>query len=189
MPVTVDFFADSCAELSKRLQEHDWSTAATLTEAMAAAWKEKRQIFLCGNGGSGASALHWANDLLYPVSKKIGSGLRVQSLVDNPAVLTCLGNDEGYERIFSAQLEVKAEPGDLLIVFSGSGNSPNIVQALESARKRGMRSFAVLGFSGGRCLALADVAIHFKVDDMQMAEDFQSLLGHMVMRALKRLEP
>jgi D-sedoheptulose 7-phosphate isomerase len=118
------------------------------------------------------------------VAKKSGVGLRVRSLVSNPAVLTCLANDVGYEQVFSSQLKVFAEPGDLLIVLSGSGNSPNVLEALKTARELGMRSFAVVGFTGGKCLELADVPIHFQVKDMQLAEDFQVVLGHLLMRSL-----
>lgn len=183
--MTKSFFSSQVSRLSEHLSRHDWSSTEVLAQALAKAWKEKRHVFICGNGGSGANANHWANDFLYPVSKKIGSGLKIISLVTNPSVITCLANDEGYDEIFSAQLKVLAEPGDLLIVLSGSGNSPNILLALKAARLLKVRSFAVLGYSGGKALKLADVAIHFQVDDMQLAEDFQIILGHLLMRALK----
>jgi len=179
-----EFFERYSRLLSENLHRHDWTTTGLLKETLIQAWKEKRTVFIGGNGGSAGNANHWANDFLYPVSKKIGSGLRVYSLVANPAVLTCLANDEGYEHVLSAQLEVQAAPGDILIVLSGSGNSPNILAALKAARKLGMRSFAVVGFSGGEALKLADVAIHFQVSDMQVVEDFQVILGHLLMRSL-----
>ncbi len=184
--MTKSFFSSQVSRLTGHLQRHDWSSTIALTQALARAWKQKRRVFICGNGGSGANANHWANDFLYPVSKKIGSGLKIISLAANPSVITCLANDEGYDEIFSAQLKVLAEPGDLLIVLSGSGNSPNILRVLQTARQMKLRSFAVLGYSGGKALKLADAAIHFKVDDMQLAEDFQVILGHLVMRALRR---
>jgi D-sedoheptulose 7-phosphate isomerase len=180
-----DFFVAQSQELANGLKRHDWSTAVVLSEALSEAWKNKRQVFVCGNGGSGGTSCHWANDFFYPVAKKGGVGLRVRSLVSNPAVLTCLSNDEGYEHVFSSQLKVFADPGDLLIVLSGSGNSPNVLKALETARELKMRSFAVVGFTGGKCLELADVAIHFQVKDMQLAEDFQVVLGHLLMRSLQ----
>jgi D-sedoheptulose 7-phosphate isomerase len=131
-----------------------------------------------GNAG------HLANDLLYPVSKTPGSGLRVHSLAANSAVMSCLANDEGYDQVFALQLSVLARKGDVLIVLSGSGNSPNIIKALEQAKAIGMTSYAVLGFSGGMTKAIVDVPIHFAVDDMQIAEDTQSIVGHMVMQWL-----
>ncbi len=182
--MTKDFFSQQTRLLADALQNHDWSTTEMLRDALSEAWKEKRGVFIAGNGGSAGNANHWANDFVYPVSKKIGSGLRFQSLASNPAVLTCLGNDEGYDKVFSAQLEVHASPGDVLIVLTGSGNSPNILEALKAAKRIGMRSFAVLGFSGGAALKLADVSIHFHVNDMQLAEDFQLILGHLLMRTL-----
>ena len=111
------------------------------------------------------------------------------ALSANPAVMTCLANDVGYEHVFSEQLAVQAEAGDLLIVLSGSGNSPNILCALEKAKVMGVKSYAVLGFAGGKSKQLADVAIHFPVDDMQIAEDMQLIVGHMLMQWLYTNRP
>lgn len=165
-------------------KNHDWSDVADLADAMRRCWQDRRQVFLCGNGGSAANAIHLANDFLYGVAKADGRGLRVTALTANSAVMTCLGNDIGYADIFSQQLSVLAEPGDLLLAFSGSGNSPNIVKALERARELKMTSYAILGYSGGKCLTLADHPIHFPVDDMQVAEDLQVMIGHMLMQEL-----
>jgi D-sedoheptulose 7-phosphate isomerase len=84
---------------------------------------------------------------------------------------------------------VNGRPGDLLIVLSGSGNSANVVRALEIARSKGIRSFAILAFSGGRCLELAEVPIHFLIDDMQIAEDTQLVVGHLCMQWLNNNKP
>ncbi len=110
--------------------------------------------------------------------------MRVAALPANSSVVTCLANDQGYDDIFSHQLAVLAREKDVLIVLSGSGNSPNIVKALEQAQQMGMKSFAVLGFTGGKAKSLADVPIHFEVHDMQIAEDLQLIVGHMVMQWL-----
>lgn len=155
-----------------------------LGEALREAWKAGSCIYLCGNGGSAGNAIHLANDLLYGVGAKNGVGMRVEALSANPAVITCLANDIGYEHIYSEQLRVKAEPGDVLIVLSGSGNSANVVKALETGNAKGMKTFAVLGFSGGLCRELAQHAIHFEIDDMQIAEDLQLIVGHMCMQWL-----
>jgi len=167
-------------------REHDWSDFTPLLDALQRCWQENRQVFLCGNGGSAANAIHLANDLLYGVDKKAGRGLRVTALPANAAVLTCLANDIAYEDIFAQQLTVLANPGDVLLVFSGSGNSPNIVKALTRARELGLTSFAVLGFTGGRAVELADHPIYFPVHDMQVAEDLQIMIGHMVMQHLSQ---
>ena len=107
----------------------------------------------------------------------------------NTAILTCLANDLDYSQIFSAQLDVYGRVGDLLVVLSGSGNSPNILRAIEQAKARGMKTFAILGYSGGKAKAMVDVPIHFAVDDMQIAEDLQLVAGHMVMQWLYRQRP
>lgn len=155
-----------------------------LIEALKDAWITKKKVFICGNGGSAGNAIHLANDFNYGIDKKGGIGLRVEALPANTSIITCLGNDEGYDSIFSQQLKVKADTGDLLLVFSGSGNSLNVVNAIEVANELGMKTFAILGFSGGKCKELAQVPIHFAIDDMQISEDMQVIIGHMCMQWL-----
>jgi D-sedoheptulose 7-phosphate isomerase len=179
-------FKDYAALLSATLEAFDWTPVERLAYELRDCWQTGRQVFLCGNGGSGGNANHLANDFLYALSKTPGSGLRVHSLSANPSVITCLANDEGYDQVFSLQLAVMARKGDVLIALSGSGNSPNILRALEEARRIGMTSYAVLGYSGGKANALADVPIHFDVDDMQISEDAQMVIGHMLMQWLHR---
>ena len=116
-------------------------------------------------------------------------GLRVEALTANSGIVTCLANDIGYENIFAHQLEVKACPGDLLIALSGSGNSPNIIKALDVARRLEMRSYAIVAFTGGKCLELADRPIYFPIDDMQIAEDTQLIVGHLCMQWLTGNKP
>lgn len=156
----------------------------TLAEALREAWKNGRHIYLCGNGGSAGNAIHIANDFIFGAGMKNGVGLRVEALSANAAILTCLGNDIGYENIFCEQVRVKGDPGDILIVLSGSGNSPNVVKALETANAKGMKTFAILGFTGGKCKDIAQHPIHFEVDDMQIAEDMQLIVGHICMQWL-----
>lgn len=178
------FFSGYAGRLCASLSSADWSAVASLAAEMHSVWIDGRQVFLCGNGGSAGNAIHLANDFLYGVAKQTGGGLNVHSLSANPAVMTCLANDVGYDRIFSEQLAVHCRRGDLLIALSGSGNSPNIVSVLEQARQLGVRSYAILGYGGGLSKSLADVAIHFPVDDMQIAEDLQLVVGHMLMQWL-----
>ena len=170
--------------LAAAMAEFDWAPLSRLAEELLDCWHTGRQVFFIGNGGSCGNAMHLANDFVYAMSKQPGSGLRAHALPANPAVLTCLANDEGYDRIFSLQLAVMARAEDVLIAFSGSGNSPNILRALEEARRIGMRSYAVLGYSGGQAKALADTAVHLPVEDMQIAEDAQLIFGHMLMQWL-----
>ncbi|HYC85646.1 MAG TPA: SIS domain-containing protein [Chryseosolibacter sp.] len=179
---------NACVDYARRhaavIEGFDWSPVGLLAEELLNCWRNNRHVFLCGNGGSAGNAVHLANDFLYGISKKPGSGLKVTALPANVSVVTCLGNDQGYDMIFSLQLAVLANPGDVLIVLSGSGNSPNIVRVLEQAKSMGVKSYAVLGYSGGRAKAMADVPIHFPVNDMQIAEDLQLTVGHMLMQWL-----
>jgi D-sedoheptulose 7-phosphate isomerase len=177
-------FGDYSLRLNATLEGFDWAPVERLAYDLLDCWQTGRQVFLAGNGGSGGNANHLSNDFLYALSKTPGSGLRVHSLSANPSVITCLANDEGYDQVFSLQLAVLARKGDVLIALSGSGNSLNIVRALQEARTIGMTSYAVLGFSGGKAKALADVPIHFHIDDMQISEDAQMIVGHMMMQWL-----
>ncbi|MFZ5806119.1 MAG: SIS domain-containing protein [Verrucomicrobiota bacterium] len=180
------YFKQYVERLNEALKSYDWMPVEELAEAMKEAWERDRQIFVCGNGGSAANALHWANDFIYPVCKSGGRGMRITALPANTSILTCLGNDISYDEIFSHQLATLARAGDLLIVLSGSGNSPNIVRALQKAREIKMKTFAILGFDGGKCLKLADTALHLPVHDMQIAENFQMIICHAIMQALAR---
>lgn len=179
---------DLILSYSSRLQDvlasSDWSNINLLAQDMLRCWQEKRQVFFCGNGGSGGNAVHLANDFLYGIAKKTGGGLKVHALSANSAVITCLANDIGYESIFSEQLAVQGQAGDLLIALTGSGNSPNIVRVIEQAKSMGIKSYAILGFTGGKCKNLVDVPIHFSINDMQIAEDMQLIVGHMMMQWL-----
>jgi D-sedoheptulose 7-phosphate isomerase len=184
-----DHFTNYAAKLQSTLAHFEWTGITELAVELKACWEEGRNVMICGNGGSAANAIHLANDLLYGVSKSRKPGLRVMALSANPSVVTCLANDEGYEHIYSMQLAVHGQPGDVLIVLSGSGNSPNIIQALNQARTQGIKSYAMLGFTGGRAKAMADMAIHFPIDDMQISEDLQLIVGHMIMQWLKMNQP
>jgi D-sedoheptulose 7-phosphate isomerase len=184
-----EFFAGYAERLRGVLAASDWSGVVQLAQDMRRCWTEGRQVFFCGNGGSAGNAIHLANDFLYGVAKRTGGGLKVLALPANSSVITCLANDIGYDRIYSEQLAVQGQAGDILVVLSGSGNSPNIVAALEQAKTIGVKSYAILGYSGGRSKALADVPIHFAVDDMQISEDLQLIVGHMLMQWLYANRP
>lgn len=177
-------FADYVEKLTNAISSADWSSVSKLVELLDRARRERRQVFLCGNGGSAANAIHWANDLTAALFKGTRDALRTHALPANIAVMSCLANDLSYEVAFSQQLRVLGESGDLLIALSGSGNSPNILAALREARVLGIQSVAVVGFDGGAALALADHPVHFPVYDMQIVEDLQLVVGHMMMRQL-----
>ena len=171
--------------LSRALNSKAMDQIGVLGDALRTAWKDGQKIYLCGNGGSAANAIHLANDFLYGAGVSTDGGLRVEALSANSAVLTCLANDIGYDAIYSEQLKVKAEANDILVVLSGSGNSPNVVKALEIGNAKGMKTFAILGYSGGQCKKIAQHPIHFAIDDMQVAEDLQMIVGHICMQWLR----
>lgn len=172
------------ARLQQACEQIPLDKVELLANAMLDAWRNKRQIFIFGNGGSAGNAIHLANDFIFGISKKFGSGLRIHALPANTSVITCLANDIGYDKIFEYQLGLMSNPGDVVIALSGSGNSPNILRALEYCQSAQLQSFALLGYSGGKSLDLATTAIHVPIDDMQIAEDLQIIIGHMLMQHL-----
>ena len=180
----INLFKDYSVRLRSVLDTYDWGNVEPLAVAVERCWNDGCQVFLCGNGGSAGNAIHLANDYLYGIAKETGKGLKVQALPANSAVMTCLGNDVGYDSIFSEQLAVLGQSGDLIICLSGSGNSSNIIKVLNQAKIMGIQTCAILGFSGGKAKALADIPLHFPVDDMQIAEDLQLIVGHMLMQYL-----
>ncbi len=180
--------SDYTQNLTNSLATFDWKPVETLAEDLTNIWNTPSTVFFCGNGGSAANANHLANDFIYGIAPKYGKGLKVHSLSANSAVMTCLGNDIGYEAIYEKQLNTLAKKGDILITFSGSGNSENIVRAIELAKDRGVKTHAILGFDGGKCKSLADNAIHLDLNDMQISEDFQMIIGHILMKYLTENE-
>jgi D-sedoheptulose 7-phosphate isomerase len=187
-PYITDFLAYT-ERLNQVLKGADWDAVGRLTAALRKCWRNGNRLYLCGNGGSAGNAMHVANDLFYGIAKGNGLGLSAQALPSNVSLLTCLANDEGYAEIYSRQLAVDGRKGDILAVFSGSGNSPNILRVLEQAQQMGIESYAILGFSGGKAKAMADVPIHFAIDDMQISEDVQLIVFHMIMQWLLRNGP
>ena len=183
---TENFFNEA-AEICKKI---DLIKIDKLAVELANIRQNKGRLFVLGVGGSAGNAIHLANDFLYGIAKRTGGGMKIHALSANPAVITCLANDVGYDYIYSEQLAVQGRAGDLLIVLSGSGNSPNILRVLDQAKTMGVKSFAILGYTGGNCKTLADVPIHFLINDMQIAEDLQLIVGHMLMKWLyqSRLE-
>lgn len=171
------------ADMQAVLANYDWVPVTALAQGLWQAWQSDQAVFLCGNGGSAANAIHLANDFLYGIHPG-QKAMRVMALPANASIVTCLGNDEGYDQIFAQQLVTLARAEDWLIVFSGSGNSPNVIQAIATAKDLGMHTAAVLGYAGGQCKNLVDIPIHFAIEDMQIAEDLQMVVGHMLTRIL-----
>lgn len=145
-------------------------------------------IFFIGNGGSAATASHFANDLAFGTNE-YKQPFRVISLTDNVPVLTALGNDFGYEEIFVRQLRVLGKQGDVLVAISASGNSPNLIKAFESAKTIGIKTVAITAFDGGKMKAMADEGIHVPTEPKEYgpAEDVHMILDHLVGAYLMRI--
>jgi len=182
----IDSYQNYCRKINQAVQQINLGKLCLLSDCLWDALQSKRQVFLCGNGGSAANAVHIANDFIYGIGKRSNAAMKVHALTANQSIMTCLANDISYDAVFSYQLEALGQKDDILIALSGSGNSPNIIKVIETANNIGMRSFAVLGYDGGRCLAIAEVSIHVPINDMQISEDMQLIVGHMVMQWLRQ---
>jgi D-sedoheptulose 7-phosphate isomerase len=178
--------------VSEELQKVDPREVKALADAIFDCYQHKRMVFLCGNGGSGSNASHFCEDLGkgtlrredYENDSKLR--LRVLSLTDNTPYILAWGNDEGFERVFVEQLKNLAGPGDLLIAISGSGNSANVLQAVEWANNHGMKTFGCTGFSGGKLRKLAQQNLHVSLDDMGIVESIHLAAFHWVVDDLHR---
>jgi D-sedoheptulose 7-phosphate isomerase len=160
-----------------------------LAQAMALlerAHEDQRQVFIAGNGGSASTAMHMANDLMKGVAKGGGSGLRAIALSDNVSLLTAIANDESYAEVFAGQLSALARPGDLLVVISASGNSPNILRAVEQARQLEVTTIGLLGMGGGTAASMVDCAVVVPADDYGPAEDAHLVCDHLMTAYLRR---
>ena len=176
-----DFARRYLDRLRALLDEMDTAAIARFVAVLVAARERKARIFFMGNGGSAATATHFANDI------SIGNGswskpFRAVSLVDNMAVLTAVANDHGYDHIFTIQLRTQMSPGDVVVAISASGNSPNVVGAVEYARANGAVTVGLTGFDGGRLKELADVSVHVPTGTGEYGpvEDVHMILDHLV---------
>jgi D-sedoheptulose 7-phosphate isomerase len=163
-----------------------------LADLMYDCYERGRFIFVCGNGGSGSNASHFCEDIGkgtlrredFDNDKK--KRVRILSLTDNTPYILAWGNDEGFERIFVEQLKNLAGPGDLLIAISGSGNSPNILRAVEWANQHGLTTFGCTGFSGGKLRTLAHHNFHVPLDDMGIVESIHLAAFHWIVDNLHK---
>ncbi len=168
-------------------REVDPAEVDALAGAIAEAYQAGRFVFIVGNGGSGANASHLCEDLgkgtLSDFQRQ--KRLKVLSLTDNTPYLLACGNDTSFERVFVEQLRNLAGPGDLLIAISGSGNSPNILRAVEYANRLGLHTFGVTGFDGGRLREIAHACLHVPCDDMGVVEAIHAIFFHYLVDALR----
>jgi D-sedoheptulose 7-phosphate isomerase len=143
-----------------------------------------KQIITCGNGGSAYAASHYVMDWNKMVTLATGRKFRGISLCDNIGIVTAFANDVSYEEVFAGQLRSILEAGDLVIAVSGSGNSGNVVKAVEYANQGGAETLAVVGYDGGTLKKIAKHSVWVPSFDMQLCEDIHLMFGHMVMKSL-----
>lgn len=174
--------------LSSVLKSVDENKVAEMIDAFLNARKDGKTIYFIGNGGSAATASHFANDIAIGTRTK-DRHFKAVSLTDNVAVLTALGNDEGYDFIFQKQLEVLIEKGDILVAISASGNSPNLIKAVEFVKSKGNKVIGLTGFDGGKLKALSDISVHLNTPKGEYGpvEDFHMIIDHLIGTYLYRV--
>ena len=174
----------------QELSKVDMAAIQRWSDALFCAWQDQKQVFIIGNGGSGTTASHLAEDLAKgtipdaSLNDEEFQRLRVQSLTDNVGWIMAVGNDLAYDQIFVQQLMNLAQPGDLLIAISGSGNSPNILNAVNWANRHGVKTFGLTGYSGGQLQGMQQDGVHVDLHDMGMVESIHLGIHHWVLNDL-----
>ncbi len=176
----IAFSNEYFSKLGKVLSEVDKSELQKAMQIISDAQINRKQIFIIGNGGSASTASHFATDLSGTVKTKSGLVFRAIALTDNTSLVTKYGNDEGYERIFSEQIDTLCDEGDVLIAISGSGNSPNILRAVEFAKSKNLKTIGFAGFGGGKLKECCDVCISVEEKHYGRVEDLHLILEHLI---------
>ena len=179
---------DYLDRVCREIQRLEMSQIERLSGLIEAAYHAGRFVFICGNGGSGANASHLCEDLAKCTLRDFENQkrLKVLSLTDNTAGIMAWANDEGFDRIFVEQLKNLASPGDMLLAISGSGNSPNILKAVEWANMNGLTTVGITGFDGGKLKPLAHYNVHAGIDDMGIVESLHQVVFHWIIDDIYR---
>jgi D-sedoheptulose 7-phosphate isomerase len=167
------------------LQRVDHAIIDQMAEAIWRGYESAKTLFLFGNGGSAALASHFACDIGKGTIAGRERRLKTIALTDNIPLITAWANDKSYEDVFSEQLEGLAEKGDIAMAISGSGNSPNVIQGLQTARRLGLRTLVLTGFAGGQAKPLADLCLVVPSDSMQHIEDAHLCATHAIFLAIR----
>lgn len=171
-------------QLNRVLNGFDHTSFEKIITAILEAYEKEKYIFVMGNGGSGATASHFACDINKGCCLDLDKKFKMFCLNDNVPTLLALANDVSYDVVFEEQLKNFFRPGDLVIGISGSGNSENVIRAVKYAGLNGGQTIGLCGFSGGRLANLADIAYVVNIDDMQKIEDVHVIVIHMIMQAV-----
>lgn len=177
-----DFANDYKNRLAKMIQDIDNAVIEEIISTFESASAKKSRIYVIGNGGSAATASHWQNDFAIGLKRRGIITFDMCSLVDNTSVLTATANDIGYENVFHEQLRDILKPEDVVLAISCSGNSPNVVKAVEYAKEVGSVVIGCSGFDGGKLRELADVKFHVDAPkgDFGIVEDVHMVLDHLI---------
>lgn len=167
------------------LDQLDQEAIRSMAEAFMKAYEDGGNIYTMGNGGSGASASHAAGDFLKGASYGLEKRFRMICLNDNMPALMAIANDIGYEDIFVEQLKNFLKPGDLVIGISGSGNSENVVRAIQYALDEGVKTIAMTGFNGGKISRMADISVQVPVQDMEVTEDIHMVIFNIIKKEMQ----
>jgi len=168
------------AQLLDTIQSLDLAQIQRAIDVLARARDEGRRIFTCGNGGSASAASYFATDMVKGASFGRDKRFRIMALTDSLPTLTAYSNDVNYECVFVEQLKNFAEPGDVVIAISGSGNSPNVLRAMEYAKSIGCRTIALSGRDGGKLAPLAEISLQVPHPHMGRIEDAHLIMLHMI---------
>ena len=182
-------FADAYLEyLAKILKEIDRKSIGLFVKTLLAARDRGASVFFIGNGGSATTASHFANDIAVGTNS-YEKPFRAISLTDNQAIITAIGNDFGFEEVFVRQLRLIGKPGDVVVAISASGNSENLIKALDYANSNSIKTVAITAFDGGKMKIIADECIHVPTAQKEYgpAEDAHMILDHLVGNYLLRL--
>lgn len=173
-------------KLTATIADLDKDDVAKCAEILLQAYKNNKHVFICGNGGSAGTASHFACDINKGVSLGLKKRFKVIPLVDNLATITAYTNDMSYDVIFVEQLKNFFQAGDVLIGISGSGNSPNVLNAIKFANENDGITIGWTGYSGGKLKTLSKYSINAQIEDMQISEDLHLIFAHLMMRILKK---
>lgn len=178
----MEFVSSYLNTVGKLLQDTPTERLEQISGMVLDAYKTGKQVFVVGNGGSASTASHLCCDLQKSVSLEGGKKFKVMSLTDNVALMTAWANDFKYEDIFAQQLNIWAQPGDLVIAISGSGNSPNVIKAVELGNELGAVTIGMSGFDGGKLAKVAQHSVVVPSNDMQHIEDAHMIFSHLIFR-------
>jgi D-sedoheptulose 7-phosphate isomerase len=183
---TVNPYNSYFNKLKETLDSLDISSIQKVVDVLLKCRDEKGTMYIFGNGGSAANASHIAGDFLKGISYGMTKRFRTHCLNDNIAGTTAITNDLSYDEIFIEQLKTYLSPGDVVIGISGSGNSENVVRAVQWARENGATTIGLVGYKGGRLGEAADITVHVPVPDMEITEDVHTIIFHAIKQEVNR---